>query len=152
MVNSSSHSCEDQQHYNCHHSDARLITYEDSVDWSFGHIAHPLYSAQWSGSTNFENRFWIKDSYYLAAEDDTVHKVGATTGWTTGLITDACTDQLSEGVWKICQVEVAAGSTSGGTTPFTYLWENDTHDVSHTDSYEGGMLPGGSRASFSDSR
>ena len=40
------------------------------------------------------------------------------------------------------------GSVTGGTTPFSYTWENDTHIVSYTDSYTGGRLEGSSASSF----
>lgn len=226
---------EDQSPSNyCRWGDFALMELDDTVSVSFGHIARPFYSGKWGGSTNIKGRFWITDSYYTAIQGDTVHKVGAVTGWTAGPIIDPDVDRRGAGTpyWNIEQVEVEAGalggdsgspvfemgtygrvslagilwgggletpdstffytplwniqeefggyidvitdspslpsgvsisgpttiqpdatclwegSVSGGTTPFSYTWENNTHIVSYTDSYTGGKLSGSSGSSF----
>lgn len=48
---------------NCRYGDFALVEYDDSVSWSFGHIAKTFTSGQWSGSTAIKGRFWITDSY-----------------------------------------------------------------------------------------
>ncbi len=214
---------------NCRNSDAALIEYDDSVSWSFGHIARPTYAGQWSGSTAISGRFWITDSYVTVVQGDTLHKVGYRTGWTVGEVSDPAVDRQSGGYWYIDQVMVRAGadggdsgspvfemgtygrvslagvlwggwpdsvyfysplknieddfgayidvitdspslpsgvsisgptsirpgatclwegSVSSGTTPFSYIWENDSHGVSYTTSYTGGKLSGSSGSSF----
>jgi hypothetical protein len=110
----------------CRHSDAALILYDDSVGWSFGHIARTTGSGQWSGSTVLDwqrSRFWITDSYRLPIAGDTAHKIGRTTGWTRGPIVRTCVDRLVGGWWKMCQVEAAAGASDGdsGSPVFAML-------------------------------
>lgn len=111
------HTCtpdgESQQSSRCLNSDAALILYDDSVDWSFGHIARTHSTGLWQGSTTPVGRFWVTDSYHTPFVDDTIHKVGWKSGWTRGPVVQTCKDYSSGGDWLICQTEVAAGAKPG---------------------------------------
>jgi hypothetical protein len=105
----------------CRNSDAALVLHDDSVSWSFGHIARTTGSGHSSGSTSIgpsQSRFWIVDSYYGAVVGDTLHKIGRTTGWTTGEVTDTCvhrsaTHPSTGQYWLLCQDVVDAGAGGG---------------------------------------
>jgi hypothetical protein len=106
----------------CRNSDAALVIYDDSVSWSFGHVARTLWAGQYSGSTGIDplqSRLWIVDSYYSAFEGDTLHKIGWRTGWTTGVVSENTCDDLvtsspSTGQYVLlCQTEVDAGAQGG---------------------------------------
>ena len=108
----------------CLDADVALVLYDDTVDWSYGHIARTMGSGQYSGSTAIDpqqSRWWITQEALpnQMLVGDTVHKLGYTTGWTFGAITNACKDvsaaQPSPFIlyWLICQHEVDAGAAGG---------------------------------------
>lgn len=116
----------------CRYSDAALIQYDDSVAWSFGHIARTMWRGQWNGSKAInpdQARLWITDFYPFALQGDTLDKIGWRTGWTTGLVTDeTCVDRsaIESGngrrYWLICQTAVKAGAGPGDSgSPVFYM-------------------------------
>jgi hypothetical protein len=108
----------------CRNSDAALVAYHDSVDWSFGHIARPGSSGQWESTfKNVSGRFWITDSHYTAVTGDTIHKVGWKTGWTYGPVVETCVDRKQgdgSNYWLICQTGVRGGSSGGDSGSPTF--------------------------------
>ena len=116
----------------CRWSDAALISYDDSVDVSKGYIARTESSGQSSGSLTIVGDFAIvgtrPDS--LVIEGDTLHKVGATTGWTEGTVNQTCANEFIQDEFGprvlLCQRWVSAGGDDGdsGSPVFAQVEEN----------------------------
>ena len=80
----------------CRHSDAALSEYADDVDFAVGTIARTTVrsaSSSLDGSTTIDSSnpyfdiFWV-DKY--PSHGETVHKMGVTTGWTSGTVERTC--------------------------------------------------------------
>lgn len=104
--------------YVCLNSDAALVRYDDSVTWSFGHIARPTFFGHYTGSTTInpaQSRFWITESKNFVLIGDTVNKVGETTGWTQGTVQAIDLDRRDGGtsIWILNSDSVDAGAGGG---------------------------------------
>ncbi|HEX8696236.1 MAG TPA: hypothetical protein VF746_27710 [Longimicrobium sp.] len=110
----------------CRHSDAALVQYDQAwpgVD-AFGAIAHTQFSGQFSGSLTFGSPptftiwgFWSPTQPYISAPyvGQTLEKVGRTTGWTAGPVTNTCVNTNVGGtnIHLFCQMFVNAGVGGG---------------------------------------
>lgn len=102
----------------CQNSDVALLQYDDSVPWSFGHIARTLWPGQYTGSTSINaarSRFWITGSRLWVLVGDTVNKIGWKTGWTQGTVkaTDRTRRELGTDIWIVGSDSVDAGADHG---------------------------------------
>lgn len=107
-------------HSICLNSDAALVLYDDSVEWSFGHIARTTFFGQYTGSTTInpaQSRFWITESLRYVLEGDTVNKIGWRTGWTQGVVQAVDQfvreDTVSPPIWIDGSAVVDAGAWHG---------------------------------------
>jgi hypothetical protein len=95
----------------CRHSDALLLRYYATVA-SPARMVHPS-SSGGTSSAGTLNRNTSDDVWTIGPAfgvgvppyfvGDTLHKVGRTTGWTTGPVTATCETWFNEGVFNVCQ-------------------------------------------------
>jgi hypothetical protein len=125
----------------CRYSDASRELYSSDVESTRGAIA------QTSGANN--NSLEVTGSFAVTTQDDagngapfgaTVNKVGRTTGWTQGIVTNTCVNTNVSGTrfQQLCQTFVSAGVGAGdsGSGVFTITSGNNVTLV--------GILWGGS--------
>ncbi len=110
----------------CRWSDVARIAYEDSVASTHGEVAQTASADRWNGSTTIVGAFEITGKEYTVVVGDTVHKVGATTGWTYGDVDQTCADRRhpdNSNVIMVCDHGVNAGAYFGdsGSAVFTRL-------------------------------
>jgi len=128
----------------CRYSDAARAAYANGADQALGLIA------QTSGANN--GSLTITGSFTIGSDDcstvggclavgTTVNKVGRTTGWTSGAITNTCVNTGVTGsrIVQLCQTFVSAGvgggdsgsdvfQVTGGTVKLAgILWGGDTN-------------------------
>jgi hypothetical protein len=96
----------------CRRSDASRAAYASGIGFSLGTIA------QTTGPNN--NSITIAGSFNITSEGSastgqTVNKVGRTTGWTQGAVTNTCVNTGVQGsrIVQLCQTFVSAGVGSG---------------------------------------
>jgi hypothetical protein len=96
----------------CRRSDAARVAYRAGTTSTLGSIART------TGANN--GSFTISGSFSITAEGSpvvgqTAHKVGRTTGWTRGQITNTCvhTNLLGTNITQLCQSFVSAGAGPG---------------------------------------
>ena len=104
--------------FRCRLSDALLARYRASVRPDFGTVARTTFGLQRIGSKQIDpaNPRWnILGSFPFPFEGETAHKVGRTTGWTTGPVIFTCVDFQEGGsdIVEICQDVTAAGVGGG---------------------------------------
>jgi hypothetical protein len=110
----------------CRHSDAALISAVVPID--LGRIARTTESSSCEECSpsiiiNASNpTIQITGKYWWVFENETLHKVGRTTGWTYGDVEDTCTDVFTGGVKKRCSDRVDFQSRPGdsGSPVFFY--------------------------------
>lgn len=117
----------------CAYADVAGIEYDDPTEADQGYIAKPTH---WDSVLTLDP----KHEWFEINEDDSVctlegncaivgdklEKVGRTTGWTLGLVTDSCRDQQHDrdpNVTMICQGVVDAWASGGdsGAPVFEYI-------------------------------
>ena len=96
----------------CRYSDAARVRYASGIDFSLGTIAKT------TGPNN--NSITINGSFSISGEGaaavgQQVSKVGRTTGWTQGQVTNTCVNTGVQGsnIVQLCQTFVTAGVGSG---------------------------------------
>lgn len=96
--------------YRCRYSDAAFSTYQSGVSYSLGKIARTA----GLGSLDIVGE-WTIVSEASTVAGQTLNKVGRTTGWTQGQVTNTCvlTYVLNTDVVRICQHFVQAGVNPG---------------------------------------
>lgn len=106
----------------CRHSDAALIRYDQPWPDALGTIARTTFFAQFSGSLTLSDQFSILGFYtqtqpYVGAPfvGMQLEKMGRTTGWTMGAVTNTCVDTNVGGtdITLFCQAFVNAGVGPG---------------------------------------
>lgn len=87
----------------CRYSDAALARYFDPADCEFGAIARTLYDSITIDPAN--PRWKIVSKLAAAQVGQIVAKVGRTTGWTDGSVTNTCVDVnvANSNVTRLCQ-------------------------------------------------
>lgn len=96
----------------CRRSDASRAAYAPGIDFNLGTIA------QTTGANN--SSITIAGAFSITSEGtasvgQTVNKVGRTTGWTRGLVTNTCVNTGVQGsrIVQLCQTFVSAGVGGG---------------------------------------
>lgn len=100
----------------CGYADAAFAKWENRGTWSHGRIYKTQYSDPSTGSTNRVGAdFTITGTNGGIGVGFTVQKVGITTGWTYGSITETCVDLNVDrsNVTMLCQSTADYGSTRG---------------------------------------
>jgi hypothetical protein len=99
----------------CRYSDVAEVTYYDSVSYRLGRIARPYYQTTTIDPSNPEFVITAQVQYPLGGE--VLERVGKTTGWHRGTVTDTCVDMPSGQdvgtVWLLCQDRVSATVATG---------------------------------------
>lgn len=131
----------------CRWSDATLVSYANAVDWRKGVIAQTSSADRWSGSTTISDNLYISDKYNPPSVGDTLHKVGATSGWTYGDVDETCEHYSVTGaagtIYLMCQDVVNAGADHGDSgSPVFLQVSSDTVELA-------GILWGGDPAGTS---
>ena len=86
----------------CRFSDSAFIEAASGLSQNFGKIAKT--TAQGGITVNHNSKFRIVAENTLVSVGDTVYKVGRTSGWDSGTVTDTCTgSNLGNGRWLVCQ-------------------------------------------------
>lgn len=96
----------------CRFSDASRAAYAAGVSFTLGGIAQT--TGINGGSITIAGNFSIT-AEGAAVVGDTVHKVGRTTGWTGGVVTNTCVNTGVQGsnIVQLCQTFVSAGVGGG---------------------------------------
>ena len=131
---------------NCRYSDASRANYTNAADQALGVIART------SAANN--NSLDITGSFTVSADDCTttggclpvgtvVNKVGRTTGWTAGAITNTCVNTGVQGTRfvQLCQTFVSAGVAGGDSG-------SDVFQITGSTVKLAGILWGGAGSSF----
>lgn len=111
----------------CRWSDAAQIAYEDSVPSAQGLLVRTESADRWEGSTVIADSFVIVGKEYTLVMGDTVHKVGATTGWTYGDVDQTCVHRSSGAnpdVLILCQHRVSSGVSWGDSGAPVFVVSN----------------------------
>lgn len=115
----------------CRNSDSAFVTLDSAVDIRRGYVARTTGSDSITVDHN-NPRFRIKKESWSTA-GETVHKVGRTTGWTSGNVTQTCVDVASKrgGKLLLCQdlAQVRAGSGDSGSPVFRKTDSPSSGDV-----------------------
>jgi hypothetical protein len=105
----------------CRESDAALVATDatrfSATDWDIGGINTTTVRGvgpNSGGSTTINGRIGLANASTIFFAGDTLEKVGATTGWTAGVVTGTCVYH-SDGVGggRMCNGVVAAGANHG---------------------------------------
>ena len=88
----------------CRYSDSAFIELKPTASANRGIIAKPI--AMGTGTVNHVDEFRIVDDSIVLSQGQTVHKVGKTTYWTSGTITQTCQKVYSSGKVLLCQHEM----------------------------------------------
>lgn len=105
----------------CRESDAVLVQADEgsfpTSSWDIGGIEKTTFRGvgpRSSGSTTINGRISLVDATSTFFVGDTLEKIGATTGWTAGVVTGTCVYH-SDGVGggRMCNGVVAAGANHG---------------------------------------
>jgi hypothetical protein len=97
----------------CRQSDASRAAYASGITFTLGGIAKT--NAPNNGSLDITGSFTITSKSPAAVVGNTVNKVGRTTGWTQGRVTNTCvnTGVLGSNIVQLCQTFVSAGVGAG---------------------------------------
>jgi hypothetical protein len=105
----------------CRESDAALV-YTDATtafpasSWDIGGISATTsrgVGPNSNGSTTISGRITLANASTIFFAGDTLEKIGATTGWTAGVVTATCVYHTSGGGGRMCNGVVAAGANHG---------------------------------------
>ena len=111
----------------CRYSDIAFQTYDDSVDTRDGRIYRTTYNGQYSGSLTIDSShpyFVVRGEDLEPTQGDTLHKIGRTTGWTTGPVTGTCVDTnvANSNVRMLCQYHADMGVGGGDSGSPVFGW------------------------------
>jgi hypothetical protein len=104
----------------CRYSDAALVQDASNASWEIAAIARPLgpptllpaiYGSLTIDAAN--PKFTLTNVLQDLFVGDTLHKVGRTTGWTTGVVVSTCRDITIGGYTRLCSGVVSAGAGHG---------------------------------------
>ncbi len=109
----------------CRWADFLLADYDNEGDPVVGLIARTTSRGRSQGSVTLnpsDSVFYVTATAEYPAAGQELNKVGATTGWTYGWVTDSCKDYLSGAVLYVCQYSVSAGANSGDSGSPVFSW------------------------------
>jgi hypothetical protein len=129
----------------CRYSDASRAAYTDGANQALGQIA--MTSGANNGSLTITGTFNITSDDCTGTDGgclivgDVVNKVGRTTGWTQGAITNTCTNTGVQGtrIVQLCQTFVSAGVGGGDSG-------SDVFQITSTGVKLAGVLWGGNNS------
>ena len=109
----------------CRLSDASRAAYASGITFTLGGIART--SGPNNGSLTITGTFSINGKSPAAVVGNTVNKVGRTTGWTQGLVTNTCVNTGVSGsnIVQLCQTFVSAGVGAGDSGSDVFLINTD---------------------------
>lgn len=111
------------QNNGCRHSDAAFIQYDSGSLSQHGTVARPgsLGSITLDGA---KVRWLIQGGSFGVAVGDSIHRVGRTTGWRKGKVTDTCTDvSHPDGGIMLCQAYADYTSSGGDSGSPVFSWD-----------------------------
>lgn len=110
----------------CRASDVSLLEYDDSVSSTFGRVARPENESGSRVMDSTSPTFHVTYTYGFPGWGWTLHKVGRSSGLTSGSVTATCTSQFSQnGVEMTCQDVVAGVAIPGDSgSPVFYIEAN----------------------------
>jgi len=116
----------------CVFADAVFLQWNSSSGTSFnlGEVIRTTYRGTSNGSTTASGVFTVNGdgSGYLTQE---VNKIGRTTGWTYGTITDTCEHWVHpSGPVVQCQWEASYGSSAGDSGSPVFTWDGSSNEIS----------------------
>lgn len=100
----------------CRYSDTTFVAYNSSVSYLFGALAKPTTLSDRSNinlniyDSTFLN---ISDSFFSAALNDTIYKIGRTTGYQSGRALNTCYDSTSGTVVFLCLTRASVYNVEG---------------------------------------
>lgn len=113
----------------CRYSDAALVGYDSTnVGWEFGFIARtefPATGMDTLGSRVIDHsnpRFKITGEQLWPTVGEVLEKIGRTTGWTEGKVSETCKDKVSQGTWILCQDKMDASALGGDSGSPAFGW------------------------------
>jgi hypothetical protein len=117
----------------CRYSDAVLVstTGLGLLNWDLGHIARTITRATGPNSGSSITINSTTPTIALSGSSiffvgDTLDKIGTTSGWTAGVVTNSCTYHAVGTFGRICDGVVAAGANNGDSGSPVF-WFNGTH-------------------------
>jgi hypothetical protein len=136
--------------FRCRLSDALLAQYSSPSLADFGKIARTTFELQRIGSIIIDPqhpRWTVVDELPFPFEGDTAHKVGQTSGWTSGPVVATCVDvqEAKSDIVEICQDFVEAGSRPGdsGASVFERVSSTSSNVLLAGTLWGGGTLDNG---------
>jgi hypothetical protein len=106
----------------CRYSDALRAEYAPGLDFALGRVARPLLTndpthPDFLTIDESNPAFRLIEEQARSVVGETAHKVGRTTGWTSGRVTETCINSIVLGsekpIIQLCQTRVEAGADSG---------------------------------------
>jgi len=130
----------------CRWSDAAFAYFRSGVSYEYATIARTYYRDTWIGSLTITGSLPIVGKTLWPTVGEKLDKIGRTTGWTSGEVTNACVHvNVNDlpGVTLLCQDMVQAGVKGGdsGSPVFKYDIVNGTANLY-------GLLWGSTQDSF----
>ena len=110
----------------CRWSDFLVAKYRAGVGHDVGTIMRTTYRDRNHGSTTIaasDPHLFVADSAEIPVGGQMLDKIGKTTGWTYGFVTNTCVDYFVFGEYRLCQYRVSGGVGGGdsGSPVFAYL-------------------------------
>ncbi len=107
----------------CRYSDSSRARYSAGTSFSLGAIAQTASRGALSGSIEIAGTFSVGGEQAPLVGQE-ANKVGRTTGWTFGLVTNTCvhTNVAGSNITQLCQTFVAAGVGSGDSGSPVFGW------------------------------
>src|SRR5262245_7946759 len=111
----------------CRYSDAALGAYNYYTPSDLGQIARTTYWGRAAGSITIDParpNFQIRAEKAFPLGGEMLEKMGRTTGWTWGLVTNTCVDTnvLATNITMLCQDWVSGGSNNGDSGSPVFRW------------------------------
>ena len=109
----------------CRWADFLLADYDNEGDAVVGLIARTMSRGRSQGSVTLnpsDSVFYVTATAEYPIGGQLLEKMGITTGWTYGWVTDTCKDYLSDAVLYVCQYSVSGGANFGDSGAPVFIW------------------------------
>jgi len=113
----------------CRYSDSSRARYNSGISFDLGGIARTASRGRFSGSLEVVGFFNITAERANPIAGSTVNKVGRTTGWTYGTVTNTCVNVSVSGtnITQLCQSLVNAGVGGGDSGSPVFEWNGGSN-------------------------
>lgn len=113
----------------CRFSDSSRARYNSGISFDLGGIARTASRGRFSGSLEVVGFFNIAAERANPIAGSTVNKVGRTTGWTFGTVTNTCVNISVSGtnITQLCQSLVNAGVGGGDSGSPVFEWSSGSN-------------------------